>query len=668
MNKNPIPSLAGIWQFNLSSIRSGLVDFYSVIHTGTSNSQGIVLGGWAIPAVSLVAPMQTTIAILDQNPDGTLCLNTAKYISDAITNGVGSIVVSDFNGDSIDDIFMPSYNEFPFANLPTIVYLSNQGDAYIKKVLPDDTAAHSAVLSELNGVPTVITSGYSGKDPFYQFDPINNTFIIHYWNGNNPSSVYGSSAITGDFLGDGQSELVVVDTNNALELGPFGPSSIVLNRLNGNIYHYDEAVVLPTPYFTNNSYYPNASTHQYRVWTEDFNHDKSLDLLIAESTAAGIPMQASKLQMLQNQGSLIFVDMTDDLGAAYLSTTNNVDYSMQRVDLDESGINTYLLGDSPLGSQSTHSNYLLLNDGTGRMYAALHDEFISWGSQIKAYLDASNIKYNQMLFPKFIGYQLSDGAINYLVNMATGDGFTQALVNLPVHYNISADFTQDVIVSDRNNSLLMRTWAGNDIYRDAGANVAAAHIDGGLGMNTCIYSDSASNYAISSVGIHRFEVKHLVLNSAPHVDDTLVNISRLQFTDTMLALDIGPNQTAGAIYMLYQATFNRTPDKEGLGYWIDKVDKGADITKDVAAFFVTSGEFVSQYGANPSNASYVDNLYLNVLHRPGEAGGVAFWNQVLNEHRVTRAEVLQSFATLAEGAALVAADIAHGIEYQQWVG
>ena len=44
------------------------------------------------------------------------------------------------------------------------------------------------------------------------------------------------------------------------------------------------------------------------------------------------------------------------------------------------------------------------------------------------------------------------------------------------------------------------------------------------------------------------------------------------------------------------------------------------------------------------------------------------WNQVLNEHRVTRAEVLQSFATLAEGAALVAADIAHGIEYQQWVG
>ncbi len=148
----------------------------------------------------------------------------------------------------------------------------------------------------------------------------------------------------------------------------------------------------------------------------------------------------------------------------------------------------------------------------------------------------------------------------------------------------------------------------------------------------------------------------------------LVNICRLQFTDTNIALDIAPNQTAGSVYMLYQATFNRTPDAAGLGYWIAQVDKGANIITNVAASFVLSPEFVAKYGSNPSNASYVDNLYQNVLHRAGESGGVAYWNQQLNTGAATKAFVLEQFATLAEGAALVAPTIAHGIAYTQWVG
>jgi len=135
-----------------------------------------------------------------------------------------------------------------------------------------------------------------------------------------------------------------------------------------------------------------------------------------------------------------------------------------------------------------------------------------------------------------------------------------------------------------------------------------------------------------------------------------------------VALDIGPTQTAGSVYMLYQATFNRTPDAAGLGYWIAQVDKGANIITNVAASFIQSPEFVAKYGSNSSNASYVDNLYQNVLHRAGESGGVAYWNQQLNTGAATKAFVLEQFATLAEGAALVAPAIAHGIAYQQWVG
>jgi len=182
--------------------------------------------------------------------------------------------------------------------------------------------------------------------------------------------------------------------------------------------------------------------------------------------------------------------------------------------------------------------------------------------------------------------------------------------------------------------------------------------------NIAVFNTASNKFSITASGSN-----WSVVDTTGALGTTsLTNLQRLQFTDSMVALDNGPTQNAGSVYMLYQATFNRTPDAGGLGYWINAVDKGANIITNVASFFVTSPEFVAKYGANPTNASYVDNLYQNVLHRSGDAGGIAYWNQQLNSGAVTKAYVLEQFATLAEGAANVAPTIAHGIAYTQWVG
>lgn len=670
MNKTPPLSLAGIWQFNPTTVFSALVDFYSTIHLGANEAQGIVLGGWAIPSKTMTTPEQTTIAVLDQNADGTLKINTSKYIANATTNGIGSVIVTDFNGDGVDDIFLASYNERPFSNEQTIVYLSDGRDTYTKISLPDATEAHSAILTNFKGVKTVVTVGYGNLiDSFFQFNSQTGTFNINQWGNSSVGKLLGSSATIGDFLGNGQTELVVVDTHPLNNWGGYSSGQTVLYGLNGTSLNRDQVYVLPTPYFTNNPSYPGRDTHSYRVWTEDFNHDGRLDLMIAESTAAdwatSTLVNASKIQMLQNQGNFVFKDMTDALGSAYATTTNNVDYSAQFLDLDHSGINSYLLGDSPLGTGTTQSNYLLLNDGTGKLYAALHDEFVTWGNSVKSYL---NLPSWFTGIPKFIGYQVADGSINYVADIPTIDGITVALVNVPVRYNPTTDFTQNITITDRNNSMLMRTWAGNDTFYDTNANSAAAHLDGGLGLNTSVYSDKAANYSINGLTSDTFEVKHLISNAAPNIDDTLVNISRLKFTDTNIALDIGSTQTAGSAYLLYQAAFNRHPDTPGVGYWIAQLDKGANLVTDVAQAFINSPEFISLYGANPSVSNYVNLLYQNVLHRAGETGGVNYWNNQLNTNNFTRAQVLEYFAASPENVAAVAPDIAHGIQYQQWVG
>jgi len=147
------------------------------------------------------------------------------------------------------------------------------------------------------------------------------------------------------------------------------------------------------------------------------------------------------------------------------------------------------------------------------------------------------------------------------------------------------------------------------------------------------------------------------------------NVQRINYGDgSALAFDIGPTQNAGSVYMLYQAAFKRTPDAVGLGYWINAVDGGANITTVVAQNFINSGEFISKYGANLSIADFVNSLYQNVLGRAGDPGGVNYWNQQLNAGTVTKAYALEQFATLGEGATLVAPTIANGIHYTQWVG
>ncbi len=217
-------------------------------------------------------------------------------------------------------------------------------------------------------------------------------------------------------------------------------------------------------------------------------------------------------------------------------------------------------------------------------------------------------------------------------------------------------------VGSAGNDLITGNNLNNVITGGAGNDT----IDGVSGLDVCTYSGVASAYSIASGASLTWTVRDTVSNRDG--TDTLTHINRLQFTNTNVALDIGSTETAGSVYMLYQASFNRTPDAVGLGYWINAVDKGANIITTVAASFVASPEFVGKYGSNPSNASYVDNLYQNVLHRAGDSGGVAYWNQQLNNGAATKAFVLEQFATLAEGAALVAPTIAHGIAYQQWVG
>jgi hypothetical protein len=180
-------------------------------------------------------------------------------------------------------------------------------------------------------------------------------------------------------------------------------------------------------------------------------------------------------------------------------------------------------------------------------------------------------------------------------------------------------------------------------------------------LNTVSFAGSFDQYV--RVGdLQRLSSEDLV----PYRDanDNLFDVERLMYTDTAFALDIHGN--AGYAYSMYGA-FNRAPDVDGLGYWIAQFDAGATLDQ-VALGFIDSAEFVTDYGASPSNTSYVQDLYLNFFNREAETAGLNFWVNLLDAGILSQAQVMASFSRSAEYQAIIAPDIDAGIQYQAWVG
>jgi hypothetical protein len=240
----------------------------------------------------------------------------------------------------------------------------------------------------------------------------------------------------------------------------------------------------------------------------------------------------------------------------------------------------------------------------------------------------------------------ADGSVGVEMRLLQGqvaDGGAAHLGTVQPSAALTAPSPTAIVGDARNNAL------------DVSAGIRA--LDGGAGLDTAVYRGARAGYTVVHDG------SGFAVTDAAGDHAALQNIERVQFSDGMVALDV--DGTAGQAYRLYQAAFDRTPDKVGLGFWIDVLDRGAPL-RDAARDFVGSQEFKNLYGANPSDAQFVDALYQNVLHRPAEGAGFDFWMSSLQV--VSRAEVLVNFSESAENQAQVVGSIQNGIDYVHWAG
>jgi len=609
MMRNPIFEFIG-------SIKTN-VDFYGNLTLSDTKTSAILIAGWSFSGWENKTHNPVQVSLVAENPFGKMEIVTSKYITNPTINGTGSVVVYDFNGDGKDDIFLPAHNESPLISTASTVFLTRADGTFSSVTLPDSTMSHSGLLGTLDGKPTVVTSGYGSNDPYYQFNQQKNSFDINYWGKTYSGSLYGSTANTADLDGDGKAELLIGDfkTGPGYPYDPSKPNKFVIYKIqNGSLEPrpaYISDLRFDSPKYEKQSLISdfNGLSHNTRLWLTDFNQDEKPDVLLNVGvwTSGAAGWQRNQIQMLQNDGKLLFSDVTDQLNNAYDEHSSFVDYSMQLLDLDNSGIASYLLAGDLWAETSRHSNYLLLNDGTGKLYRGLHEQFSEWSLN------------NGFSNPgKYIPYLNQNKKIDYLLQQKDG-----RLFNLELDYNPSQDFTENVVITNRNDSKNIRTWAGNDSISDTGANSTSTKINGGLGIDTAIYSGKYATYSLVRSEGQNTTVRKKAIEGI----DTLTNIERLKFSDISIALDLDGN--AGKVAKVLGAVFNKTAltNKEYVGIGLDLIDGGMGY-QDLAALAVSVTK-------KTTSTDICTLLWTNVFGEAPTTADIAPFKQMLDSGEIS---------------------------------
>jgi serralysin len=205
------------------------------------------------------------------------------------------------------------------------------------------------------------------------------------------------------------------------------------------------------------------------------------------------------------------------------------------------------------------------------------------------------------------------------------------------------------IIDARAGAGLINTKGGNDVILTTGTNVMVSAGDG--------FDVVSVSFGSSAVEQHYFDEEHRYFWTHDGGETALFGVERIQFTDATLAFDF--DGIAGQAYRIYQAALARTPDAEGLSYWIRAMDSGLSL-REVAQGFLSSSEFIDAYGSAPSIDQYVYGLYENILGRAPESAGFDYWVGELHKG-ASYAQVLEAASESAENIAGVQPSINEGI-------
>jgi Ca2+-binding RTX toxin-like protein len=186
-----------------------------------------------------------------------------------------------------------------------------------------------------------------------------------------------------------------------------------------------------------------------------------------------------------------------------------------------------------------------------------------------------------------------DNGVTYIDALSGASAMTERAQLNNVEQIQFVDKTVSLIVNDT-----IKGQPGTDFF------------DGGLGLDTVVYNGPMERYTINKTG------NRYVVSEPTGSDDTdyLINIERLQFSNTKVALDMTGN--AGEAARLIGALLGPSyvKDKALAGVVIGLLDQNYS-TQTIATLGLGTSTYIGLAGSS-SNEDFVKHVFKNVIGRP----------------------------------------------------
>jgi len=257
---------------------------------------------------------------------------TSQIIGSNIKASTHVPLVADFNGDRIDDIFLPGFYDTPVGVGQSYAFISQRGTTHRRVTLPQTTWSHDATVVDIDrdGDIDVVNSvgqmwindghgNFTFRTHTYQFDTL-------WMNGN--------GICAGDFNNSGRQQIVITDLSiNGLK-EPIADTAIF--ELDQNINAVARHI-LPPPILDRKS--TVEASHDYTCRVADINNDGLLDIVVFsrpwDSARNNIWTEERYIQTLINRGNFVFED-TSSLNSVYYQKIES-DYIPQLKDFNKDG-------------------------------------------------------------------------------------------------------------------------------------------------------------------------------------------------------------------------------------------------------------------------------------------------------------------------------------------
>lgn len=118
------------------------------------------------------------------------------------------------------------------------------------------------------------------------------------------------------------------------------------------------------------------------------------------------------------------------------------------------------------------------------------------------------------------------------------------------------------------------------------------------------------------------------LGRAPTTSELSAAVARLQAgtkrSTVAKELSSSDEWVRAVVTRFYDDTLTREPDAAGLSYWVNQIRSGRRTVAQVAVQFYASNEYYRNIGGG-TDATWVTDLYVKLLHRQPDAAGLAYW-------------------------------------------